>query len=136
MNFLDAKEVRVIKYREDVKTSSPVYTNDSMEQTLILDMTVQPVMNKIEVAIAFSKDHPSPKKLSLSAIQYTMEPLTLSIELYRIGGRKPYKVIPMEEFRTILDFEEGTGRMVIVSKRLDNEGKTANIKFSVNYVKF
>lgn len=136
MNILNAKEVKLIKQRDERKVVTRLFTDNQYTQEVFIDMSQNLSPDKIEVCILFDKKHPVPKVISLSAIQYTTKELPLELSLFLKGKHLPYEVRKMDDFRTIITPKRGTNRIVITCNKTSCAGKSAQIKLSVNHATF
>lgn len=136
MNFLKADCVRIRKHYKDRVEETPVYTMYDMEQQLYVDMVGKKGVQRYEVVICYTTDTPAPKKVSLSANQYTMNPFTIEISLYKRYARKPYSKFKLGELRSLFDVEDGTNKIVLEFISPNAEGHFADVKLVANYTKF
>ncbi len=136
MNFLKADCVRLRKEYSDRVIETPLYSKYEMEQQLYVDLGSNSSPDKLEVIAIFSSECPAPKKISLSANQYTMNPFEIKVSLYKKYGRRPYKSFTLGEIRSIFELEDDTRKIVLEFIDVDNERRFADVKLIVNYVKF
>jgi hypothetical protein len=136
MNFLKADCVRLRKEYSDRVVETPLYSKYEMEQQLYVDLGSNSSPDKLEVIAIFSSECPAPKKISLSANQYTMNPFEIKVSLYKKYGRRPYKSFTLGEIRSIFELEEDTRKIVLEFIDVDNERRFADVKLIVNYAKF
>ena len=136
MNFLKADCVRLRKEYSDRVVETPLYSKYEMEQQLYVDLGSNSSPDKLEVIAIFSSECPAPKKISLSANQYTMNPFEIKVSLYKKYGRRPYKSFTLGEIRSIFELEDDTRKIVLEFIDVDNERRFADVKLIVNYVKF
>lgn len=136
MNFLKADCVRIRKHYKDRVEETSAYTMYDMEQQLYVDMKSGKGVQRYELVICYSSENPVPKKVSLSANQYTMKPFDIYISLYKKYARKPYNRFKMGEFRSLFDVEDGTNKIVLEFTTEEAGGHFADVKLAANYVKF
>lgn len=136
MNFLKADCVRLRKEYSDRVVETPLYSKYEMEQQLYVDLGSNSSPDKLEVIAIFSSECPAPKKISLSANQYTMNPFEIKVSLYKKYGRRPYKSFTLGEIRSIFELEDDTRKIVLEFIDVDNERRFADVKLIVNYAKF
>ncbi|MBR6689188.1 MAG: hypothetical protein IKL68_04150 [Clostridia bacterium] len=136
MEFLRSKEFRVKKYYPNCEKEQRLFTSYDMEQKLYVELGKEDSPDRIEAIVVFDKNHPAPKKVSLSANQYTMHPFDIKVSLYKKRSRNPYSSFTMGEFRSIFDLVDETTRIVFEFINVDNERRFADVKLIVNYVQF
>jgi len=136
MFFLDAKTVRLVKHFEGSTHSVPVYTDDISEQLIIISMAGEKIPELIELVVYFDDSVKLPKKISISANQYTMNPFDIDVKLTKKSCTKPYHAVKMGELRTVLDIEPNTRKVVFSFSQEQNKGKHAQIRFRINYITF
>ena len=135
MEFLRAKEVRLISTTNGKTDEMRVYTSHDMSQTFYASM--RSLENQqLQLVICFDAAHPAPKRVSLSVKQYTMKPFEVWCALYKRNKRTPYNRFKFGEIRSIFDIEEDTTRIVFELLKPEGEGRFAKVDISVNYVKF
>lgn len=136
MNFLNACNVRLEKHYNERVVKCSLHTDDEMFQNVIINMVKDEKLEKFAMTVRFDKTRISPKKLSISANQYTMNPFLIEIKLIKIGQKEPYHITQMKGLATMLDLEPDTGRIVFSFYRNDNEGKFSEIKFIANHIAY
>lgn len=136
MNFVRAKEVTKTVYWKGRETVTKLATDDWYSQYFHLYMPKEDGPEKTEVCIRYGKDHPAPKKMSITALQYTMCPLSLTISCYTKGARTPYRTVKMENLCTRLTLEPDTTRIIITCSEKHNVAKTIYARLSINYIEF
>ena len=134
MNFLKAKKVEKIVLFGGCEIIDMLTTNDWETQCFSVFIPNEGGPEKTQILIHFDKNHPAPKKINISANQYTMEPIPLVIYCYLKGKETPYLIKEMGELNTILSFEDNTEKIVI-----DCAGRYAgcseiSIRLSVNFM--
>lgn len=136
MNFLNAKTVALKRIWDKKEEVIKLFSGDEYSQEVFLDMSKEDAPEHLEICMHFDEKHPSPKKLSISAIQYAMDPLELELSLAMKKKKNPYKKVIMGELKTVTKVDANTRYILITCHKKSCIGKSANIKLSVNYVEF
>ena len=133
MSFVNAKEVTKTVYWCGREIRSKLTTKDSDMQHFHLYMPKEYGPNKTEILLRFDKDNPSPKKLSISAVQDTMDWLPLTLSCYKKGARKPYFSKEMVDLCTRLELLQDTTRIVITCTDKHKGPNPIAVRLTVNY---
>jgi len=136
MRFLKGKSVWALEYYNNRVVTTPLFTASEYEQKVHIDMSKEDSPRKVEIHITYNRNFPAPKKLSVSAIQYTMNPFDVELKYGKESSIKPFKSIKMDGLRTLVEFDENINEIVFVITNEKNIRKAADIKFSVNYIEF
>ena len=135
MFFLNAEQVQLEQYYELVVDRRTLYTVNEYEQEYYIDNRWGN-LKKAALVVKYLKGYKAPKKVSLSINQYTMYDMPAVIELYKQHARYPYKIIEVENLRTVIDLEEGTSRLVVSVYPNEENKAVVKIKLSANYIQF
>lgn len=136
MYFLDAKKVFNTYYTETGMDRREMFSDSGSEQMMFFDFKKGSKSLRQEISLLFDSEYRAPHKFSLSANQYTMDPLEIEVLLFKNGESEPYDVVILEGLRTILTLEPNTTKVVIGCNKDKCEGKSAKVKFSVNYIEY
>ncbi len=137
MNFLCAKEIRMVRYESKKKLVIPVCSISKYEQQFYVKLSSDETGTMAtEMVALFDEKNECPSVISLSINQYTMEPLDIEILMYKYRAKKPYENVKVEDLRTFVRPDEGTNRIVFRFTDPQNKPRSLEVKVGANYIEF